>query len=74
MDETFDARGHVVLPWLINPPHHFYQPLTRAWGPVVNEPLFNWLLTLYPVWARLTPQALRQQVSKVVGKGPDGLI
>lgn len=64
VDETFDAREHVVLPGLINTHHHFYQTLTRAWGPVVNEPLFNWLLTLYPVWARLTPQAL-QLASKV---------
>ncbi|HAV87863.1 MAG TPA: 8-oxoguanine deaminase, partial [Pseudomonas sp.] len=58
VSETFDAREHVVLPGLVNTHHHFYQTLTRAWGPVVNEPLFNWLLTLYPVWARLTPRAL----------------
>lgn len=64
VNETFDAREHVVLPGLVNTHHHFYQTLTRAWGPVVNEPLFNWLLTLYPVWARLTPQAL-QLASKV---------
>jgi 8-oxoguanine deaminase len=25
---------------------------------VVNQPLFPWLTTLYPVWARLTPQKL----------------
>ncbi|HAV04718.1 MAG TPA: 8-oxoguanine deaminase, partial [Pseudomonas sp.] len=59
VNETFDAREHVALPGLVNTHHHFYQTLTRAWGPVVNEPLFNWLLTLYPVWARLTPQALQ---------------
>ena len=58
VDETFDAREHVVLPGLINTHHHFYQTLTRAWGPVVNQPLFPWLKTLYPVWARLTPDAL----------------
>ncbi len=58
-DQVFDAREHVVLPGLINTHHHFYQTLTRAWGPVVNQPLFPWLKTLYPVWARLTPNALK---------------
>lgn len=57
-DQTFDAREHVVLPGLINTHHHFYQTLTRAWAPVVNQPLFPWLKTLYPVWARLTPAKL----------------
>ncbi|HCN47412.1 MAG TPA: 8-oxoguanine deaminase [Pseudomonas sp.] len=56
--QTFDAREHVVLPGLINTHHHFYQTLTRAWAPVVNQPLFPWLKTLYPVWARLTPTRL----------------
>lgn len=56
--QTFDAREHVVLPGLINTHHHFYQTLTRAWAPVVNQPLFPWLKTLYPVWARLTPEKL----------------
>ena len=64
VDSTFDAREHVVLPGLINTHHHFYQTLTRAWGPVVNQPLFPWLKTLYPVWARLTPEKL-ELASKV---------
>jgi 8-oxoguanine deaminase len=57
--QVFDAREHVLLPGLINTHHHFYQTLTRAWEPVVNQPLFPWLKTLYPVWARLTPEQLR---------------
>jgi 8-oxoguanine deaminase len=64
VDNTFDAREHVVLPGLINTHHHFYQTLTRAWAPVVNQPLFPWLKTLYPVWARLTPKKL-EVASKV---------
>lgn len=56
--QVFDAREHVLLPGLINTHHHFYQTLTRAWAPVVNQPLFPWLKTLYPVWARLTPEQL----------------
>ncbi|RKO20998.1 8-oxoguanine deaminase [Pseudarthrobacter phenanthrenivorans] len=57
-DKTFDAGNHVLLPGLINTHHHFYQTLTRAWGPVANAPLFPWLQNLYPVWARLTPRGL----------------
>lgn len=55
-DETFDASQHVLTPGLINTHHHFYQTLTRAWGPVADAPLFPWLQRLYPVWARLTPR------------------
>ena len=57
-DQVMDCREHVLLPGLVNTHHHFYQTLTRAWAPVVNQPLFPWLTTLYPVWARLTPQKL----------------
>jgi len=58
-DQVFDASEYVLLPGLINTHHHFYQTLTRAWAPVVNQPLFPWLKTLYPVWARLSPDALK---------------
>ncbi|EIC84606.1 8-oxoguanine deaminase [Serratia sp. M24T3] len=58
VDSVIDASECVLLPGLINTHHHFYQTLTRAWGPVVNAPLFPWLKQLYPVWARLQPEAL----------------
>jgi len=58
VDESFDAQNLVVLPGLINSHHHFYQTLTRAWAPVVNAPLFPWLKTLYPIWAKLNPEQL----------------
>ncbi len=54
----FDAGAHVVLPGLINTHHHFYQTLTRALPAALDRELFPWLKALYPVWARLTPQAL----------------
>ena len=56
--EVFDAKDLVVLPGLINSHHHFYQTLTRAWAPVVNAPLFPWLVNLYPIWAKLNPEQL----------------
>jgi 8-oxoguanine deaminase len=54
----FDASDHVVLPGLINTHHHFYQTLTRALPAAMDRELFPWLEALYPVWARLTPEAL----------------
>ncbi|MCC8964753.1 8-oxoguanine deaminase [Bradyrhizobium sp. Pear76] len=55
---VFDAGAHVVLPGLINTHHHFYQTLTRAVPAALDRELFPWLQALYPVWARLTPDAL----------------
>lgn len=57
-DDVLDASEHVVLPGLINTHHHFYQTLTRAYGPALDKELFDWLKTLYPVWAGLTPEYL----------------
>src|SRR5699024_4854243 len=57
--ETFDASAHVITPGLVNTHHHFYQTLTRAWPPVADSKLFDWLVRLYPVWARLDDEAMR---------------
>ncbi|ATG75285.1 8-oxoguanine deaminase [Zobellella denitrificans] len=56
VDEVFDAGRHVLLPGLINAHHHFYQTLTRAHPAALNKELFSWLVSLYPVWARLQPE------------------
>jgi 8-oxoguanine deaminase len=56
--KVFDAGQHVVLPGLINTHHHFYQTLTRAVPAALDRELFPWLQALYPIWARLTPEAL----------------
>ena len=56
--EIYEAGEHVVLPGLINTHHHFYQTLTRAVPAALDRELFPWLQTLYPIWARLTPEAL----------------
>ncbi len=58
-DEVVDARGHVVLPGLINTHHHFYQTLTRAVPGAQDVGLFDWLRTLYPLWARMAPDHVR---------------
>ena len=60
---SFDAGAHVVLPGLINTHHHFYQTLTRASPAALDRELFPWLTALYPIWARLTPEALDAAVT-----------
>lgn len=51
-----DARGLLVTPGLVNTHHHLYQTLTRAVPGGQNALLFGWLETLYPIWARYTPE------------------
>jgi cytosine/adenosine deaminase-related metal-dependent hydrolase len=58
-DEILDLSGHIVLPGLINTHHHMYQSLTRAVPAAQDVELFGWLETLYPIWARLTPEMIR---------------
>lgn len=58
-DEVLDLHDrYLVLPGLVNTHHHFYQTLTRAVPAAQNCDLFNWLQTLYPIWANLTPEAI----------------
>jgi cytosine/adenosine deaminase-related metal-dependent hydrolase len=58
-DEVIDARGHAVLPGLVNTHHHMYQSLTRAIPAAQDAELFGWLKTLYPLWAGLTPEMVQ---------------
>ncbi len=61
-EQTFDASRHVVIPGLVNAHHHFYQTLTRTHPDAMDKELFGWLTALYPIWARLTPEAFRVSV------------
>jgi len=58
-DKVIDARGHLVLPGLVNTHHHMYQSLTRAIPQAQNAELFGWLRALYPIWAGLTPEMVQ---------------
>jgi len=58
-DEVIDARDHIVLPGLVNTHHHMYQTLTRVVPAAQDCELFDWLQTLYPIWARLTPEMVQ---------------
>jgi len=46
-----DATGCLVTPGLVNTHHHLYQWVTR--GLAVDDGLFEWLTTLYPVWGQI---------------------
>ncbi|WP_424965015.1 8-oxoguanine deaminase [Dinoroseobacter sp. S375] len=63
--ETLDVSGCVVTPGLVNTHHHLYQTLTRTVPAAQDALLFGWLQTLYPIWARMTPEDMR--VSAEVG-------
>ncbi|GAA3687423.1 8-oxoguanine deaminase [Gordonia hankookensis] len=52
-----DGRGHVLTPGLVNTHHHLYQWITR--GLAADHTLFEWLTTLYPIWAGIDENAVR---------------
>ncbi len=53
---VIDATGRVILPGLVNTHHHLYQTLTRAVPSVQNAELFEWLKSLYKIWARISDE------------------
>src|SRR5581483_5097386 len=55
---TLDARDCLVTPGLVNTHHHMYQNLTRAYAPALGGDLFDWLRTLYPLWAGLDEETV----------------
>ncbi len=57
-DTVIDAEGMLILPGLVNTHHHFYQTLTRAVPGTQDAVLFDWLKTLYPIWAGMDSEAV----------------
>ncbi|MGQ9517276.1 MAG: 8-oxoguanine deaminase [Anaerolineae bacterium] len=64
-DRVIDGRHLVIIPGMVNTHHHLYQTLTRALPAVEHAKLFDWLVYLYPLWARLDNEAV--YVSAVIG-------
>ncbi|HEY9336207.1 MAG TPA: 8-oxoguanine deaminase [Kribbella sp.] len=51
-----DGRGCLVTPGFVNTHQHLYQWVTR--GLAADATLFEWLTTLYPVWARISEETV----------------
>jgi 8-oxoguanine deaminase len=56
--EIIDCSSCVVMPGLVNTHHHFYQTLQRCVPSVQDQPLFNWLTSLYEIWKNLDDDAV----------------
>lgn len=54
--EVIDAKGKFVYPGLVNSHHHLLQAFTRNIPAIQNSELFDWLLYLYNVWAKVNPE------------------
>lgn len=67
-DCVVDCSDMVLLPGLINTHHHFTQTLTRCIPAVQDASLFEWLDRLYPIWQRLTPQAVRISTATAIAE------
>ena len=53
-----DCSHYLVMPGMVNTHHHLYQMLTRNLPGAQNAKLFDWLTYLYPIWAKITPDAV----------------
>jgi len=60
-----DGSSCIVTPGLVNTHHHLYQTFTRAVPGGQDALLFGWLQTLYPIWAKFSPEHMR--ISALVG-------
>ncbi|MDT7705934.1 MAG: 8-oxoguanine deaminase [Pseudonocardiales bacterium] len=56
-----DGRGCLLTPGFVNTHNHLYQWVTR--GLAVDSTLFQWLTTLYPVWAGIDEHAVHTAAS-----------
>ncbi|GLQ17792.1 8-oxoguanine deaminase [Maritalea porphyrae] len=54
--DSINASDCVVTPGLVNTHHHLFQSMTRAVPGGQDALLFGWLQTLYPIWAKMTPE------------------
>jgi cytosine/adenosine deaminase-related metal-dependent hydrolase len=60
-----DGTGCLLTPGLVNTHHHLYQWATR--GLAQDGTLFQWLTTLYPIWAGLDEQVVSATTAAGLG-------
>ncbi|WP_207842534.1 8-oxoguanine deaminase [Williamsia soli] len=63
--EVIDGTGCILTPGLINTHHHLYQWITR--GLAADHTLFQWLTTLYPIWAGIDEEAVNVAATGALG-------
>ena len=51
------CQGLLAVPGLVNTHHHLFQLVSRCLPACQDAPLESWLATLYPIWARTTPES-----------------
>jgi cytosine/adenosine deaminase-related metal-dependent hydrolase len=66
VDQVVRVDGDIITAGLINTHHHVYQWMTRGWA--FDCTLFGWLTTLYPVWARITPEDVEAAAAVAFGE------
>jgi cytosine/adenosine deaminase-related metal-dependent hydrolase len=65
-DDRLHLGGCVAMPGLVNAHDHMYQWATRGYAP--NARLFDWLRTLYPVWAGIDAEVVRATARAAMGR------
>lgn len=60
-----DHVDFLLTPGLVNTHHHLYQWATR--GLAVDDTLFGWLKTLYPIWGRLDAEIVGASAAAGLG-------
>lgn len=63
---VIDASGCLATPGFVNTHHHLYQWLTRGLAP--DATLFQWLTTLYPIWARIDAELVHLAASAALAR------
>ncbi len=67
-DEVIDCTGMLCYPGLINTHHHLYQCFSRNLPQVQNMELFDWLRTLYEIWANLDGEVVQYSSLAAMGE------
>ena len=66
VETVVDGRGCLLTPGFVNTHNHLYQWVTR--GLAVDSTLFEWLTTLYPVWAGIDSDAVHTAASGALAR------
>lgn len=70
-DEVLDLNGYLIMPGMVNTHHQICQNLIKVM--VIDDELYCWLNTLYPVWEILDDETIytssRQAMAELLLSG-----